>query len=182
MTETVREHYNVNVACWRDLGGCTTFHAVHVHVDFSPSGVGLPKCAGGNAGWDSPGSPNLQAFTSAVEKQFPDLKLEFFNCRFIEGTQTYSQHAYWNAIDIMTPTVPIGQEVWDWLNGPFKPIGGIVLTDEDAQQLHYSDVTSWRIQEQRAKAVSDVLAGRPKQKEQDPAYYDQYDKTKAKVG
>src|ERR1041385_7050940 len=116
---TVREHFNVQTACWREYGGCTTFHAVHVHVDFSPWGRGTPKCAGGDGGWANPGSPNLVAFTKAVRAKFPELQLEFFNCRKIEGSDSWSQHSMWNAVDIMTPTVEIGQKVWDWLNSPF---------------------------------------------------------------
>lgn len=118
---TVREHFKVQVACWRDKGGCATFHAVHVHVDFAPHASGDPKCDGGTAGWSAPGSPNLQAFLPVVHARFPTLKLEEFNCRKIDGSTSWSQHSYWNAVDIMTPTVPIGQEVWDWLNGPYTP-------------------------------------------------------------
>lgn len=58
------------------------------------------------------------------------------------------------------------------------PPGGPVLTDDDAKQLGYATVHDWAIQEQRAKAVSDVLAGRAS-RGSPPEYVDQYDKTKA---
>lgn len=183
MTETVRDHFHAQVVCWRDKGGCTTFHAVHVHVDFTPHASGDPKCDGGTAGWSSPGSPNLVAFEAAAHARFPALKLETFNCRKIDGSTSWSQHSYWNAVDIMTPTVPIGQEVWDWVNGPYTPPppppppGGPVLTDDDAKQLHFDTVKDWATQCDRDKAVADVLAGRPKRAGQSPAYSDQFDKT-----
>jgi hypothetical protein len=77
----------------------------------------------------------------------------------------WTARAYLDSVTSYMPTKP--------------PTGGDVLTDDDAKQLGYSDVGSWRTQEQRAKAVSDVLGGRDKQTGQDQAYYIQYDKTKA---
>lgn len=128
MTETVRDHFGIDTACWREFGGCTTFHAVHVHVDFTPHVAGnpLPKCKGGSGGFDSPGSPALKAFEAEVKRRFPDRVTYVLGCRPIENTDPpqWSQHAYWNAIDVMTPTVEIGRVVWDWVNGPWTPPGG----------------------------------------------------------
>jgi hypothetical protein len=61
------------------------------------------------------------------------------------------------------------------------PIGGPV-TDEDANLLGFATLKDWRVHEMRAKAVADVLAGRPKRVGQDPAYEEQFDQTKARLG
>lgn len=64
---------------------------------------------------------------------------------------------------------------------PPPPNGGTMLDDSDAAQLGYATLKDWRAQEERSKAVADVLAGRPKRTGQDPAYDAQYDATAAKL-
>jgi hypothetical protein len=62
------------------------------------------------------------------------------------------------------------------------PEGGIVLTDDDAQQLGYGGLGDWKTQELRNKAVADVMLGLPKRTDQGPAYEEAFDAAKAKVG
>jgi hypothetical protein len=63
---------------------------------------------------------------------------------------------------------------------PPPPPGGPV-TDADAKQLGYSDLGSWRVQEERNKAISDVMLGITKRTGQDPAYNEAFDKATTKL-
>jgi hypothetical protein len=85
------------------------------------------------------------------------------------------------AVDLVRAlTVDYGQ-CWYSVPLPPKPPEGD-MTDKDAQELGYASLGDWRIQEERSKAVADVLAGRAKRKGQDAAYNEQYDATKKKLG
>jgi hypothetical protein len=86
-----------------------------------------------------------------VRKRFPSLQLEFFNCRDIAGTNDWSQHAYWNAVDIMTPTVAVGRTVWGWLHSTYgtdpkaPPFPGRLLRLQQPNMTG-GDVHMWQTQ------------------------------------
>jgi hypothetical protein len=97
-------------------GGSRTIIDNHLHVDFLPQFFGTPKCAGGSSGYSSP-SDRVKAFKAVVFDEFPaswwggDLV-----CRKIAGSNTWSQHAYGNAIDVMVGSVALGDRIEDWFN------------------------------------------------------------------
>jgi len=46
-----------------------------------------------------------------------------YNCRFVDGTHTYSQHAFWNALDVQAKVfsqfMTVLKPVRDWIVGPW---------------------------------------------------------------
>lgn len=145
---TVREHFNIRIACWRDKGGCSNFHSIHIHVDFLPTwqtnpdkpNYQPPKCMGGTAGATAPGSPDLVAFEAEVRKRFPELKPTpgKYNCRPVAGSSVISYHAYWQAIDLFPPDddiVGYGDQVYAWINGPWEEDVAEPLTAAEIAEL-----------------------------------------------
>jgi hypothetical protein len=67
-------------------------------------------------GWNGAGSPAANYYRGAVQAAWPGLRFGgIYNRRFIKGTSTWSQHAYGNAVDEMTPSLAYGDMVHSWV-------------------------------------------------------------------
>jgi hypothetical protein len=143
----VRDKFAIRTVLWR---GVANHYPHHIHVDFNPAGIGTPKCAGGNGGWDAPWNDRVDAFRKVLKAQadssavygisfarFPGaVDLGVYNCRPIAGSSTWSQHAYRNAQDIGFrggENGPLGDRIVAWLESEWT--GDDEMTDKEKAQL-----------------------------------------------
>lgn len=150
-TESVRDHFAIHYACFKDQGPCVEFHATHIHVSLYPDFHDeVPRCDGGTAGWDPPGSPGILAFRDEVYRRFPGVHapgpgLGVFDCRPIAGTTHWSDHAYGNAVDIA------GQDdllwkVWAWINGAWEEedLASVPQEEWDTIRQQVGEIAVWQ--------------------------------------
>jgi hypothetical protein len=80
----------------------------------------------------SVGTAPLRNFHQAVFGQFKELESwGICNCRFIAGTNTWSQHAYCNAEDLNGPSMAYMDNVHKW-----------IMQNKDKYNIHY---VAWRV-------------------------------------
>jgi len=61
-------------------------------------------------------TPRAKALVEPLWTEFPQLEYwGCYNCRRIDGSSSWSQHAWADAIDIHAPTMSYGDEVFRWL-------------------------------------------------------------------
>jgi TP901 family phage tail tape measure protein len=109
----IQSHY-INFI--QNLKELTELSAVFVKNPPMGGGTSFPGGGGIAGGWGAAGSPHANFYRAAVQQAWPGLRFGgMYNRRFIAGTHTWSQHAYGNAVDEMTPSLPYGDQVRNWV-------------------------------------------------------------------
>jgi hypothetical protein len=74
--------------------------------------------------WGPAGNPKANALWSAVSRAFPSTSFGgIYVNRNIAGTNTPSQHASGNALDIMVPNLSVGDRIMKWLQANRRRFG-----------------------------------------------------------
>jgi hypothetical protein len=80
------------------------------------SGRGYGQFGQGQLSWGSQGNPFANQVWALVHQLFPATSFGgMFVDKAISGSNTVSQHAYGNAVDIMVPSIAVGNQIYQWL-------------------------------------------------------------------